>query len=268
MDKLLKFIEQTTKEIKKFVTRKNEIQFHSPLKKITLEDWLSIDEVKNAYKDFRFTFTALAHSDQGLAINFDCMIGEKATVEPDDVGKNEINIALGMNLPSDSDGDDDSDDDSNFDEVESDSEDFDYESDDVDSDEDDSDDDSDDDDSDDDNDDEQTSEVVLQSPVHPSFSTSNMLSGVKVLLISNNRPDLSTPNQTRKERKKSSKQSEDENIAKRTVLAVATRFAKEYSQSTACELIDTTNGDDKLEAKYQEASSYVMKEEELPERQR
>ncbi|GFH50443.1 hypothetical protein CTEN210_06919 [Chaetoceros tenuissimus] len=35
MDELLKFIEPTTKEIKKFVTRKNEIQFKPPTTKIT-----------------------------------------------------------------------------------------------------------------------------------------------------------------------------------------------------------------------------------------
>ena len=204
MNDIMKFIEPTTKKFKKYVTRKNEIEFEKPSTKIEC-DWSNFEEVKSSFSNFGFSFTARPHSGQGLGIKFDVIMGEKPKIAPDDIGKEEIKIALGMptrNNLLDCESDSISSDDDILFEVELDlSEvgDDDYSIDNDFSDESDVGDDVDDDSSveDDSSIDEDSSiDNVLQPPVHPSFKKSNMLSGVNILLMPNKYLDPSTHNQT------------------------------------------------------------------------
>ncbi|GFH50503.1 predicted protein [Chaetoceros tenuissimus] len=90
-----------------------------------------------------------------------------------------------------------------------------------------------------------------------------MLSGINILLMPNKYLDPSTLNQTLAKSSNHSKQSEDNEMYKQDTYAVVVCSAKEYAESAECELIDTSDGNN-LEAKYEEALSYVMKDKELP----
>jgi len=88
-------------KIKKFFTRKNQVEFAEPSDSdhdlINSIDWTDTDAAIVSLKGFSFSIAVMMHSNRGSKVTYDVSLENSLTVTPDAAGMNEYYQALGMN---------------------------------------------------------------------------------------------------------------------------------------------------------------------------
>ena len=281
LDKMKKFMGKACSKMKKFFTRKNQVEFTVPSDidhdLINSIDWSDTDAAIDSLKGFSFSIAVMMHSNRGSKVTFDVSLEDSPTVTPDEAGMNEYYQALGTNQnimginedASDCSDDDDTDyeDSGNECSDDEDSRQHDFTFKDNDGEEEETSDESS---ITSDDDDEDTGEenglipVICKpygKPTEPEYETKSMITQVTVVKASYMAFSRSPPRHSRSKSASTSINAVCEVNKRQDAEAYGIRYAAEIVQSSECDILDATKECTDI---YLPAWDYQMRKEELP----